>query len=78
MWPFSQGNDNVAEQVELYDTLIEEKQEQLDQLEGVENPNAEVQRDKLKEEVLQAKIQRSQVIENAERAGHDIKSYERD
>lgn len=78
MWPFDTKSDNVAEQVEIYDEIIEAKTEQLRQLDGIDNPNAALQREKLTEEIRQAKLQRAQTIESAERAGHDIKTYERD
>lgn len=81
MWPFDNGTDNVAEQVDIYDKIIEEKQESLSAIESsgqLNNPNFAQAREKLIDEIRQAKIQRSELINRAEEKGYGVPGYERD
>lgn len=63
-------NDPVKQQLELYDELLTEKRDKLTELESIwvsSSPEIDLQRQTLREEILNLEIQKAHVTETAER-----------
>ncbi|PYG53444.1 hypothetical protein [Rhizobium sp. UGM030330-04] len=80
MWPFEEkANDNLEEQIKLYNEIVDEKQEELDGLpEQGKSVAMDQHRADLEEQVRMAKLHIAQVKETAEREGRDVDNYDYD
>ncbi len=79
MWPFEDPEDNLEEQIKLYQEIVTEKQKELDELsEQGKSVTVDAHRKDHEEQVRTAKLNISQVKESAEREGRDVESYDYD
>ncbi len=74
----SEPLDHNELQIETHQEQLAEQQAELDKLDGVDTPNAELRRKELRAEMRQTAINIHQLRDQAEKAGHEIKSYEKD
>ena len=74
------GDENHLEnQVNIFKEMLEKKEEQYQQLEGVEgNANIEIQKEELQEQMQQLMLNIEGAMEDAERAGREGATYEQD
>jgi len=71
--------NHMEEQIEIFQELLNDKQEQLDNIENIEgNANIDAQKDDLKEQILHLKLNVEQAMEEAERAGREGETYEQE
>lgn len=76
---FSTPQDNLEDQIKIYQEIIDEKQNELEGLsEEGKSTAVDMHRQKLDDEIRQAKIQISQTKEAAEREGRDVEGYDFD
>lgn len=71
--------DPIQEQLEIYGELLEEKQAELDGLDGVSgSASVEAHREQLQEQIKHIQLNIEQTQESAARAGRDAGSIEPD
>lgn len=72
-------DDNLEEQYEIYDRIVQEKEQEIAALPGKGQSVAiDQHRQDLQDQIYDAQLSRAQVLENAEREGRDVSSYEYD
>ncbi len=71
--------NHLENQIEIQKEMLEKKQEQYEQLNGIEgNANIEMQKQDLQEQIQQIQLNIEQSMEDAERAGREGQNYEQE